>query len=106
MTRSASEWVELIAGKSDAGESWAQILSALRNMAMQCTRSGQLERATVTPDRILASAAWNLWDEFPAYAPTVVDELKKFWVRPGASGKVVCWRDNENISEIGIISAG
>lgn len=103
MTRSASEWVELIAGNSDAGESWAQICSALRDVAMQCTRGGQLERATIIPDRILANAAWNLWDEFPAYAPVVVDELKKFWVRPCASGTAVLVLDALSLRELPLI---
>ena len=103
MTGIASEWVELITGNSDAVASWAQICSTLRDAAMQCTRSGQLERATVTPDRLLANAAWNLWDEFPAYAPTVIDELKTFWVHPSAAGTAVLVLDALSLRELPLI---
>ena len=64
-------------------------LCQLRDLAFQSTKSGFLDRATVAPDRLLANTAWNLWDEFHTYAPTAVDELKKFWMQTAASGTAV-----------------
>jgi hypothetical protein len=106
MTVSAQEWVELIAGNFDAADCWTQICFKLRDLATECTRSGQLERATVTPDRLLANAAWNLWSEFPSYAPTVIEELKKFWVKPSATGTAVLVLDALSLRELPIIVNG
>jgi hypothetical protein len=105
MTGSASEWVDAILGQDDPTAAWTQILSTLREIALTSTKSGTLERATVAPDRLIANAAWSLWDDFHHHARTAVDELKKFWVQTSASGTAILLLDALSLRELPIIVA-
>ena len=105
MTGTASEWVDVIVGQDDPTAAWKQILSNLREIALTSTKSGFLDRATVAPDRLIANTAWSLWDDFHHYAPTAVDELKKFWVQTSASGTAILLLDALSLRELPIIVA-
>ena len=105
MTGAVSEWVDLIVGQDDPATTWKQIFVGLRDLALQFTKPGVLDKATVAPDRLLANAAWKLWDDFHHHAPTVVDELKKFWVQTAASGTAILLLDALSLRELPIIVA-
>lgn len=105
MTAATSYWVEVIIAASDPGTTWIRIFGSLRDLALQSTKSGALDRATVVPDRLLANSAWNLWDEFLSYAPTVVDELKKFWIDASASGTAILVLDALSLRELPLLVA-
>lgn len=105
MTGTASEWVDAIVGQDDPTAAWKQILSTLREIALTSTKSGFLDRATVAPDRLIANTAWSLWDDFHHYAPTAVDELKKFWVQTSASGTAILLLDALSLRELPIMVA-
>ncbi|MBI4291279.1 MAG: hypothetical protein HY661_07370 [Betaproteobacteria bacterium] len=105
MTGSAIEWVEIIVATDDPATVWKRILANLRDLALQSTKSGVLDRATVVPDRLLANSAWNLWEEFLANAPTAIDELKKFWVNATASGTAVLVLDALSLRELPLLVA-
>jgi hypothetical protein len=105
MTAAASDWVDMIIAEDDPGTAWKRIFVALRDVALQSGKSGALDRATVVPDRLLANTAWNLWDEFLHYAPTVVNELKQFWVQTTASGTAVLILDALSLRELPLIVA-
>jgi hypothetical protein len=105
MTGTASEWVDLIVGEDDPATTWKKIFASLRELALQSTKSGFLDRATVAPDRLLANTAWNLWDDFHHHAPTVIDELKKFWVQTTASGTAILLLDALSLRELPTILA-
>lgn len=79
--------------------------STLREIALTSTKSGFLDRATVAPDRLIANTAWSLWDDFHHYAPTAVDELKKFWVQTSASGTAILLLDGLSLRELPIMVA-
>lgn len=79
--------------------------STLREIALTSTKSGFLDRATVAPDRLIANTAWSLWDDFHHYAPTAVDELKKFWVQTSASGTAILLLDALSLRELPIMVA-
>jgi hypothetical protein len=98
-----NDWVNVIVGQDDPAITWRQILASLRELALQSTRSGVLDRATVAPDRLLANTAWNLWDDFRHHAPTVIDELKRFWVQAGPSGTAVLVLDALSLRELPVI---
>jgi hypothetical protein len=89
----------------DPAAAWKVICTGLRDRALQATKPGVLDRATVIADRLLANTAWNLWDEFPHYAPSVIDELKKFWVQTSALGTAVLVLDALSLRELPIIVA-
>lgn len=105
MTNTASGWVDVIVGQDDADSAWNGIFAGLLELALDSTKPGVLDKATVVPDRLLANTAWNLWDNFHHYAPTVVDELKKFWVQTTAAGTAVLVLDALSLRELPIILA-
>ena len=53
------------------------IFRRLGELALSTPKSAALHQETVVPDRLLAESAWNLWEEFPANAPSVISELKE-----------------------------
>ena len=106
MTGAAAEWVDVIVAQDDPSTAWKQIFAALRELALSSTRAGALDRATVVPDRLIANTAWNLWDDFHHHAPTVIDELKKFWVQTAASGTAILLLDALSLRELPIIVSG
>ncbi len=103
---SASDWVEVIVGKdqTDPASAWKDIFVRLRELALQSAKPGNLDKATVAPDRLLANTAWNLWDDFRS-APAVIDELKKFWVQTSASGTAILVLDGLSLRELPILLA-
>lgn len=103
MTGTASEWVDVIASEDDPATAWKQLFAGLLELALQSTKPGVLDKATVAPDRLLANTAWNLWDEFPRHAQTAIDELKKFWVQPTASGTAILVLDALSLRELPIL---
>jgi hypothetical protein len=105
MTGTVSEWVDVIVGQDDPATAWKHIFAVLRELALQSTKSGVLDKATVAPDRLLANSAWNLWDDFHHHAPTVIDELKKFWIQTSASGTAILLLDALSLRELPIIIA-
>ena len=103
MTNAAFQWVDVIVGKDDSASAWNGIFASLLEVALQSIKSGALDKATVVPDRLLANTAWNLWEDFHHYAPTVIDELKKFWVQTTAAGTAVLVLDALSLRELPII---
>jgi hypothetical protein len=101
----ASGWVDVIVGEGDPASAWKKILAALRELALSSAKSGALDRATVAPDRLIANAAWNLWDTFQRDAPTAIDELKRFWVQTKAAGTAILLLDGLSLRELPIIVA-
>ena len=105
MTGAVSEWMDLIVAQDDPAPAWKGICAGLRDLAIQPTKPGVLDKATVAPDRLLANAAWNLWDDFHQYVPSVIDELKKFWIQTSASGTAILILDALSLREMAIILA-
>lgn len=103
MTGTASDWVDVIVGDDDPATAWKQLFASLLEVTLQSTKPGVLDKATVAPDRLLANTAWNLWDDFPHHAQTAIDELKKFWVQPTASGTAILILDALSLRELPII---
>jgi hypothetical protein len=105
MTGAAAEWVDVIVAQDDPSTAWKQIFAALRELALSSSRAGALDRATVVPDRLIANTAWNLWNDFHHYAPTVIGELKKFWVQTTASGTAILLLDALSLRELPLLIA-
>ena len=100
MSVSSREWVDVITSEDDPERAWKVILTKLVELALESTKTGQLDRATVVPDRLLANAAWNLWSEFPRLAPLGLDELKRFWVQTSPWGTAVLILDVLSLREL------
>ena len=83
----AEAWVDLILGTVDPADTWTAIFARLRELSLSNPGAAALHRETIVPDRLLAESAWDLWQEFPRCAPTVVGELKQFWVNAAGVGR-------------------
>jgi hypothetical protein len=101
----APDWLNVIVAEEDTTTAWQRIFANLLELALQSTKAGVLDRATIVPDRLLANTAWNLWDEFLSHAPTAVDELKKFWTQTTATGTAVLLLDGLSLRELPLIVA-
>jgi len=99
-------WVDLILSTTDPTETWIAVFDRLRDIALASPGADALHRETIVPDRLLAESAWNLWEEFPRCAPTVVDELKRFWVASFATGTAVLILDALSLRELPLIVEG
>lgn len=97
---SAIDWIELILNEMDPAKVWTTVFSRVRDLAIASNRPGSLDKAVVLPDRLLAEGAWNLWDEFPQSAPSVVGALKHFWVKPAPTGTAVLVLDGLSLREL------
>src|SRR5262245_25752426 len=99
-TTTPSGWLDILLNPHDAGEVWTTIFHRLGELALSNPKSAALHQETVIPDRLLAESAWNLWEEFPAHAPSVVNELKQFWVTASAVGTAVLILDGLSLREL------
>jgi hypothetical protein len=105
MIASNTDWIETILGKAEPAATWQGIFQHLRDLALQSPKAGNLDKATVAPDRLLANTAWNLWNQFIDHAPLVANELKHFWVSNSAFGTAVLILDGLSLRELQIIVA-
>lgn len=102
----ADEWRDTILGVADPAQAWNAIFDRLAHIALSSTGADALHKETIIPDRLLAEAAWNLWEEFPRCAATVIDGLKHFWVAATSSGTAVLILDGLSLRELPLIIAG
>jgi hypothetical protein len=81
-------WEELILGPGEttAAEVWADIFAKLQTVAESAVSPVSLHEATVTPDRLLAETAWELWAAYPTQAPKISAALKRWAKREGGGG--------------------
>lgn len=101
----AEAWVDLILGAVDPADAWTAIFARLHDLSLSNPGAAALHRETIIPDRLLAESAWDLWQEFPRCAPSVIGELKKFWVSATGAGTAVLVLDALSLRELPLIVA-
>jgi hypothetical protein len=94
------DWCDIILAPDDPGEVWRAVFERLREIALARPAALALDRETIVPDRLLAESAWDLWTDFPAHAPTVVDGLKHFWTATSSFGTAVLILDALSLREL------
>jgi hypothetical protein len=100
----AQDWESLILSEASAKVVWTALFDRLRDIALAATSAGALQRETISPDRLLAESAWDLWQAFPSEAPKVIDGLRSFWAAPAASaGTAVLILDALSLRELPLI---
>jgi len=99
-TTTEAGWLDILFDPRDVGEVWTEIFRRLGDLALSTPKSAALHQETVVPDRLLAESAWNLWEEFPANAPSVISELKKFWVTATSVGTAILILDGLSLREL------
>lgn len=100
-----ADWVSLILGEQDQEKVWKGIHEALLKIAIEAPRASSIDKATITPDRLIAEAAWSLWEQFPNHASTSISALKNFWVKSSGkpSGTAVLILDGLSLRELNVI---
>lgn len=105
MISSNADWIDTILGSAEPSTTWQSIFLHLRDLALQSPKAGNLDKATVAPDRLLANTAWNLWNDFIDHAPLAANELKYFWVSNSVFGTAVLILDGLSLRELPVIVA-
>lgn len=95
------DWTDIIIDSEAPETAWAAIFSSLLDMARQCSSPVALHDATVIPDRLLAEAAWELWESYPEHAVKTSAVLKD-WTNKG-TGKAVLILDALSLREMSIL---
>lgn len=72
-------WQDIICADQSAVITWTHIFQRLQSLALAATSPAALHRETVTPDRLLSETAWDLWQQFPTTAPSVIAGIRDFW---------------------------
>lgn len=103
MTTTTPDWIGIILGDAEPAIKWQKILENLRDTALTAPKAAAIERATIVPDQLLANSAWGLWNDFLPCAPLAIDELKKFWVAPSASGRAILILDGLSLRELPVL---
>ncbi|HNY28786.1 MAG TPA: hypothetical protein PKH31_15545, partial [Candidatus Sumerlaeota bacterium] len=95
------DWSSIILHSPSPVAAWREIFSSLLGAARQKTPPVDLHDATIVPDRLLAEAAWELWEAFPEQAEKTSAVLKE-WTNTG-SGKAVLLLDALSLRELPIL---
>jgi hypothetical protein len=95
------DWVDIILDSKASESVWSAIFSSLLELARHSSSPGALHDATVIPDRLLAEAAWELWESYPEHAIKTSNALKD-WTNQG-SGKAVLILDALSLREIPVL---
>jgi hypothetical protein len=95
------DWPGILLDRHPPESVWAEVFSSLLSLAVRNSSPVTLHDATIVPDRLLAEAAWELWESFPECAVKTSTELKK-WTGQG-HGKAVLILDALSLRELQIL---
>lgn len=82
------DWMDIILDSPTPATAWEALFSALQELTGETSSPVALHDATVIPDRLLAEAAWGLWEAYPEHAVKTSTVLKE-WAEPGADKGVL-----------------
>ncbi|MGC9260193.1 MAG: hypothetical protein ACP5I8_08995 [Phycisphaerae bacterium] len=100
-------WQDIICSDQSAAATWTHIFQRLQTLALATTSPATLHRETVTPDRLLAETAWDLWQQVPTAAPSAIAGIRDFWQPPITSaGTAVLILDALSLRELPLIING
>ncbi len=99
----STDWSGIILDSPSPETAWTEIFAALLARSTSSSSPTALHDATVTPGRLLAEAAWELWEAFPTDAEKTSDSLKR-WAADG-SGKAVLILDALSLRELPVLLA-
>ena len=99
-------WEKVILDTPDCSDAWALIFEKLLAEALECRSPAVLHYATVTPDRLLAEAGWELWEAYPDTAPRTSTALKAWCSGSIPNGRGVLILDALSLRELPLILGG
>ena len=97
----STDWTGIILDSQSPETAWAEIFSSLLSLACSSSSPVALHDATVVPDRLLAEAAWEIWEAYPTQAEKTSEALKD-WASLN-SGKAVLILDALSLRELPIL---
>jgi len=101
-----TDWLSLIFDTSSPRQTWEMIFDVLLNIAQEKFSPVTLHDRTVFPDRLLAEAAWELWESYPIEARLTSVEIKNWCNDTFSSGKAILILDALSLRELPLILAG
>lgn len=99
-------WVDIILDGASPAEVWNHVFTRLRDLAQSCGSPVELHNKTVTPDRILAEAAWELWASYPNAAPRTSSRLREWSAVTPGIGRAVLVLDALSLRELSWLLGG
>jgi len=99
----SSIWTDIILSQNSASEIWQSIMNNLLEKAKTLSSPSILHAETVVPDRLLAEAAWELWNAFPGAAKRTSDTLIEWTNDTVSGGKAVLVLDALSLRELFIL---
>jgi hypothetical protein len=102
----SADWNAILLGNQPPATVWRDIFFALLDMAERSPSPVALHNETVTPDRLLSEAAWELWTSFPDCATRTSTALKEWCEGTGASGRAVLILDALSLRELPFLLRG
>ena len=95
------DWNQIILDTPSPGEAWQEIFTVLQDVALSGISPVTLHDATTIPDRLLAEAAWDVWEAYPA-AAVKTSHCLKTWAT-GSAEKAVLILDALSLRELPIV---
>jgi hypothetical protein len=96
----AISWIDIILDVPSPTDAWEAIFEQLQDIAMSCSSPVDLHNKTVAPDRLLAEAAWELWESYPDAAPRTSSQLQEWCSAPSSTGRAVLVLDALSLREM------
>lgn len=101
-----SSWADIILKPSSPADAWLAIFTQLGEIAKTCRSPVDLHKQTVTPDRLLAETAWELWSSYPDAAPRTATRLQEWCSAPSSTGHAVLVVDALSLREMPLLLEG
>jgi hypothetical protein len=98
-------WMERVLRTDDPEQCWQAISDDIIDLARTKPSPEQLHDALIPLDRLLADAAWPLWEAFPAHAPRTIAALETWWQTRGHD-RAVLILDGLSLREVPLLLAG
>jgi len=101
-----TNWSEIILHNDNSQKAWELIFSGLLEIAKQSHSPVKLHNETITPDRLLAESAWQLWYGYEQNAQRTSQALSDWWNRQSTGvNKAVLILDALSLRELSVILA-
>jgi hypothetical protein len=100
------DWSSIILNDRPPDLVWRDLFSSLLAYIKTDSPVTGLHERTVTPDRLLSEAAWQLWEAYPGSARRASAALNEWCNKPAASGRAVLVLDALSLRELSILLKG
>lgn len=99
-------WTDTILAKRPPEEIWTQIFDELLRAARATTSPVALHQSLIPADRLLAEAAWDLWDAYQTFPGRTSLRLVDWWNRSAAGGRAVLILDALSLRDLPALLGG